>query len=585
MKARLFSITLLIILLSVSTNVFADSGKTYKLDELGMSITVPSDFVVFTRDVSDNDPNLELYGLTKSGLLDMMKSRNIYLDLWDDYVDFEIIVTMVDSKISDFNLLSDTILTTLISNYIADYKIYDITVSDYEIYQHSQKKKKKIYQSKPNEDSIIYGLQYYTVYDNKAINITLQSFSGKIDASKENIVKSIVDSVFFDKAPQNLPSSIETAAFVYSDTDAECEFTVPANWSKGDFIKDRDILEAKFTSNKDAGCSILYGGIDYWIQLPENEKRGYSRSDVNNSWFTENEFAEMMEVSISNVSKVTYAGKEYFKIESDQTTSSYGIDIVIKMTNLYRIENGYLYMFSYCGDSSNSSYKDFESLMKSVKYLGESSLELGNSGIGSKSSNTGSQNISTDFDKLIGELISGLIVTVIVYSVPIIILRYVILRHPVSRKSAIIITVIYGIISLIIMFLIFWALNDTPSGKPIIFWSIVNYNILHRGYKKYNDTRTAKQEYTTSAGDHFDNMVTTNTQIKQTIREPIQGNDTITGNNSEQLYQPIPTPIVTKTITDNNSSEFVFCYNCGTKYSVYNNFCTECGAKNIKRRS
>ena len=41
------------------------ANSTYELDELGMSIELPSNHVVFTRDIEANDPNLSAYGLTK----------------------------------------------------------------------------------------------------------------------------------------------------------------------------------------------------------------------------------------------------------------------------------------------------------------------------------------------------------------------------------------------------------------------------------------------------------------------------------------------------------------------------------------
>lgn len=101
MKRFCSFILMLIILLSMSTTAFAASSKTYSLDDLGMSIDVPSEYVVFTRDIADNDPNLSTYGLNKEDLLDLMKSSNIYLNAWDKDANFEIIVTMIDSIIKE----------------------------------------------------------------------------------------------------------------------------------------------------------------------------------------------------------------------------------------------------------------------------------------------------------------------------------------------------------------------------------------------------------------------------------------------------------------------------------------------------
>ena len=65
MKKLYSFVLMLIMVLSMSTTVFAASSKSYQLDDLGMSIDIPSEYVTFTRNISDSDPNLATYGLTK----------------------------------------------------------------------------------------------------------------------------------------------------------------------------------------------------------------------------------------------------------------------------------------------------------------------------------------------------------------------------------------------------------------------------------------------------------------------------------------------------------------------------------------
>jgi len=175
--------------------------SSYTIDELDMRIAIPSDYVVFTRDIDANDPNLSLYGLTKDSMSSLMTSGNIYLNAWDSDVNYLFYVTMIDSSLGDFNLLSDATLSTLATSFESEYKSAGITYIKSEVYQHDQAKFLKIYISQPNGDSTAYGLQYYTVYADKAIIITMQSYSGTINDSKENILKSIVDSAKFGTDP------------------------------------------------------------------------------------------------------------------------------------------------------------------------------------------------------------------------------------------------------------------------------------------------------------------------------------------------------------------------------------------------
>ena len=200
MKRSLMVFLILCLAFSLLSPAAFAAGSSYKLDELGMSIELPQDYIVFTRDIKSNDPNLSAYGLTRDELYSLMVDGCIYLNAWDKDLNYEIIVTMTDSPVEDFNLYSDTALMDLASSAEDEYRNYGITYIKSELYQHSQAKFIKIYISQQRNGSTVYGLEYSTVYNSKAINITLQSYSGKIDSSKEAILKKIVDSVCFETA-------------------------------------------------------------------------------------------------------------------------------------------------------------------------------------------------------------------------------------------------------------------------------------------------------------------------------------------------------------------------------------------------
>ena len=196
---------------------FAENS-TYDLSELGMSIEIPDNHIVFTRNIKSSDPNLSAYGLTKDSLSSLMLERDIYLNAWDKDVNYEIIVTMTDSPIEDLNLLSDTTLKSLDSSLKTTYESAGITYIKSDIYQHNQAKFIKIYISQPNNGGTAYGLQYYTVYNGKAINVTLHSYSGKINSTHETTLKNIVDTVHFDADPQLKDTPTQTDAFIYAHT-------------------------------------------------------------------------------------------------------------------------------------------------------------------------------------------------------------------------------------------------------------------------------------------------------------------------------------------------------------------------------
>ena len=350
------------------------ASDTYELDELGMSIEIPSDYVVFTRDVRSDDPNLSAYGVTKDELSSLMLERNVYLNAWDKDINYEIIVTMTESQLVDYNQLSDTTLNGLVSALDTEYAAMGITLIRSDIYQHSQAKFAKIYISQPNNGETAYGLQYNTVYGGKAINITLQSYSGKIDASKETIIQIIVNSVHFDNEPQYSESPAQTEAFTYTDKDSGMTFTVPANWVEAPANEENKTVHARFTSNLENGLSIaflcqdLYELDEYKTELSATERFLLSRDMIGNDAFTKADVAELYGCEEKDVAMVTYGGKEYYSAETVATTVSHGLTLSLPMTYLVRCENACMYAFVFNGHSSSEYFRDFENLVSSVTY-------------------------------------------------------------------------------------------------------------------------------------------------------------------------------------------------------------------------
>jgi len=104
---------------------------------------------------------------------------------------------------------------------------------------------------------------------------------------------------------------------------------------------------------------------------------------------------------------------------------------------------------------------------------------------------TSKNNTSGNIDISITNLILNLFITAVIYSLPISIYRFIIIKKPVAPLKARKISIIYGIIGLLIFGGIYFVvyLNNGYSGIPSIpvafFWSLINYNILKKGYDKY----------------------------------------------------------------------------------------------------
>jgi len=553
-------VTMCLLLCSLSITSFA-KNQTYVLDELGMSMAIPDEFVVFTRDIDDNDPNLTEYGLTKDYMETLMLNGNIYLNAWDSTVNHEIVVTMIDSQFEDYNLFSDTMLTTMTSSFAEEYKAIGITVLDTDIYQHEQAKFYKVYISQPNNGVNVYGLQYHTVYDGKAINITMHSYNGVIDENDEAILKRIVDDTHFTAPPQKAELPAPTTAFLYEDPTSGIKFTVPENWVQQEMNEEREYLDAKFASNKDEGLLILFSCEDVWSALPASEKSQLTRTEIDNSMLTVADVAEMCECSEKNVSVVSFGGKEYFQACFSAPYSEFGFTLSVLRTCLIRVENGHMYMFQFSGDSNHALYSDFEQLMNSISYP---KTEVSTSQENSPAEQDG-------FHFSIGDFLLSIIITIVIYSLPVYIYRFAIVKEPIEKKKAKRITIIYGIVAAVVMSIILFITNgNVINGSAIVIWSWVNYRTLTGGKSRYaNAIQPDVRQHTEDTPAH-----TPYVMHERTTCPPEVSSDMHT-----ETAPVTPSETDPAVSVENAHSTISFCHKCGNKLQAGSLFCHKCGAK------
>lgn len=370
-KAFLVFWTVILLLSQFAVSAFAASN-TYYLDELGLELTIPSGYSTITKDTPASDPIFAKYGTTKDALISNFESNHIYLNAVSDSYNEEIVVTMVSSSVTDFAALSDTTLKNIATSLENEYATYGIVLSSYEIYQSSQNN--FILLSAHSIDLSVHIVQYYTIYNGKAMNFTMRSYEGGVSLRQKIAIKSTVDSIKYDATPSTPNTTPDMDPFIYTDTDTGVKFTVPANWIQQELSKEREFLDVKFASQKDSGCTILYGSTDVWSKMSASEKVGLTRSDINNSAFTLSEIAEMYNTVAYKITSVTYNGKQYYQSTNEVTTNAYGMDITITLTQLTCFENGWMYTFQLSETGTHSLYGDFQKLMKSVEFPSVSSV-------------------------------------------------------------------------------------------------------------------------------------------------------------------------------------------------------------------
>lgn len=84
-----------------------------------------------------------------------------------------------------------------------------------------------------------------------------------------------------------------------------------------------------------------------------------------------------------------------------------------------------------------------------------------------------------------GDILLSMGITIGIYTVPIVIYRFVIKGESVDKRKAKIIAIIYGIVAMFVMtFIKLFIFNQSSvAGGAIVFWSFINYGILISGQK------------------------------------------------------------------------------------------------------
>lgn len=539
--------------------------SNYYLEELDMYLDIPDVYDTFTRETAPKDPKLKEYGLSKDALLDTMKSQNMYLDAYNKSDASEITVTMVPNTTGDFKSFSVPLLKALSANLYKEYENAGLSISSCELVESLNHYTPfiRVYFSYPNDNKTVYALQYYTVYENQAISITLKSFDAHINSTHELFLKESMSTASFH--PGAIHDNHSTPAFKYIDKDTGVEFMVPENWIEEELSQERNFVKARFASNQTPGITILYSSTDVWATLSISEQAGYTRSSLNNAAFQTSEIATMLGVPESEVFSGQYAGKSYFGAETTATESAYGLDLEITMTNLVHFENGFCYTFQFSSSKDNELYADFESLLSSVQYPAvttasfETESAASNVGRSSQVGSTTTHNPELIKDRFsILNLLINLAFTICIYSLPIIIYRYVIRKEPVEPQKAKRITIIYGVCAVLVVLFIRGFLTDTATvgaGSAVFLWSEANYLMLSRGNK------SKKHAISTDTSS-----ITPATYISSPTYQPTSlENDYASHLNNAEPIRVTLTP--------------KFCNNCGAQLVEGSQFCHKCGAK------
>ena len=357
---------LLVALLTMFYIAMPASADTYTVDELDMTVSIPSRYDVLKPNMDAMDPIFHKYDFDYNDINDLLIENNIYLNGITEDGSEEIIITCIENGNLDFSQLSEAIMEVLIDPMVKEYKKMGLIVTKYEMFRLPQLNYVKIYFH--NIENTVSAVQYYTMYDGNALNITLRSYSGELSSEQEDVARNIVESVRLSSYSPQLVHQETAESFSYADPDTNLLFVVPKDWKQGKLSQERETLDVRFDSTEDLGRMILYGSVDLYSQMPVYDQIRFSRNEFNMEFMSDLDLLEELEIDSTSIDKVTLNGIEYYKIKVSMQEAISDFPISLNNTVLLHIDNGWAHVFYFNGTDTNKLYGDFIDLVKSSKY-------------------------------------------------------------------------------------------------------------------------------------------------------------------------------------------------------------------------
>lgn len=162
-KLVFFIITFILIIVE---SVSASETVTYNIDEFHISVDIPKEYLVFTKNIKDDNPSLKKTGLTKEAVVSFLESGNMYLCALPENREFEIYLCFENKSFSSLNKLSPEEKNLLINSITYNITQANMQPSNFLFYDNNGQTFIKYEIRKDEKD---YLLQCGTIYGKKRL--------------------------------------------------------------------------------------------------------------------------------------------------------------------------------------------------------------------------------------------------------------------------------------------------------------------------------------------------------------------------------------------------------------------------------
>lgn len=191
-----------------------EQGNTVKVEELDLSMTFPEDWLCFTREMPENDPVFDEYGLDGSSMLEHWRTHYVYIDALDFSMEFTLVHSQ-KSGITHFSQYSDEEIQEIMDDISSSdgkqvldsieedkrnllKQVEDIAVN----YKEIVRKEQAVYMvgdSRIKTDGMtMSGRQYYTIVNGNYLAFNFNSLTGEpLTEDQKQLAAAIMNTVEF----------------------------------------------------------------------------------------------------------------------------------------------------------------------------------------------------------------------------------------------------------------------------------------------------------------------------------------------------------------------------------------------------
>jgi hypothetical protein len=200
-----FAVLLIALLMMMpAAAVVAAPGGEYTIDELNMSVTFPTDWVIFTNDITNDDEDLADYGFSSAD--EMKQALFVGTDMYL-YAYYDIFMAGVlafeDEHSKEIGYLAQmdslsTNIMALAANFTQDMGEDGWEYSNFELYENDENAYLKWDMSTESDDFICYGVGYMTVMDGQYIACFYAKFDELIAPDRQKFDE-LIDQVTYEE--------------------------------------------------------------------------------------------------------------------------------------------------------------------------------------------------------------------------------------------------------------------------------------------------------------------------------------------------------------------------------------------------